>query len=96
MTDWLEMPTSQYNPMYASNNEYLSQYTWAVDSNSGSAIPLDVNYYRDAFKNGTKAQMKVRADRGSCSHVACLLCCYSHVHRCLNKIFCAHMHGRRI
>jgi hypothetical protein len=66
ITDWLQMPTSLYNPMYAANTSYITQSPelgeWAVDAESamgGSAIPLDPAYYRAAFKNGSRAQMKM-------------------------------------
>ena len=66
LSDWLGLPTSLYNPMYAAtNNTYIEDparynYTWAVDPNApngGSALPVDANYYRDAFRNGSKAGM---------------------------------------
>eukprot|EP00038_Savillea_parva_P003767 m.130016 g.130016 ORF g.130016 m.130016 type:complete len:666 (+) comp11274_c1_seq2:922-2919(+) len=59
LTDWLEMPTSLYAPMYAAQNDYSDQYTWLVDDVYGSSIPLDVQFYRDLFANGSKAQMKM-------------------------------------
>jgi hypothetical protein len=39
---------------------WQQKYKWAVDPTSqkgGSAVPLDAQYYRDAFKNGSAAQM---------------------------------------
>ena len=66
MTDWLGMPTSLYNPMYSANTSYISANpelgAWAVDTSSamgGSAIPLDPAYYRAAFRNGSRAKMKM-------------------------------------
>ena len=65
MTDWLGMPTSLYNPMYAANTSYITSNTsygeWAVDRGSamgGSAVPLDAAYYRAAFRNGSRARMQ--------------------------------------
>jgi hypothetical protein len=60
MTDWLQTPTSLYSSMYADNNLYQSQglYKWAADG-SGSALPVDVDFYRDIFRNGSVAQMKM-------------------------------------
>jgi hypothetical protein len=67
LTDWLGMPTSQYCPMYSAANDYIADshrynYTWAVDVNATvgpTAIPIDAQFYRDAFANGSHAQMKM-------------------------------------
>ena len=68
LSDWLGMPTSLYNSMYAAtNNTYIEDkarynYTWAVDAGApggGSALPVDKMFYRDIFANGSKARMKM-------------------------------------
>ena len=66
MTDWLGLPTSLYNPMYAANTSYITHNPelgqWAIDHASakgGSAIPLDPAYYRAAFRNGSRARMRM-------------------------------------
>ena len=63
LTDWLGMPTSLYAPMWSANNSYRDQYRWIADTDvgtdAGAAIPVDIDFYRDVFKNGSHAQMKM-------------------------------------
>jgi hypothetical protein len=78
LSDWLGMPTSQYCPMYSASNDYITDherynYTWAVDLDATvgpTAIPLDVQFYRDAFANGSRAQMKMFEQDFLCTYAA--------------------------
>lgn len=78
LSDWLGMPTSQYCPMYSATNDYIIDtsrynYTWAVDVNATvgpTAIPVDVQFYRDAFHNGSHAQMKMFEQDFLCTYAA--------------------------
>jgi hypothetical protein len=78
LTDWLGMPTSQYCPMYSAENDYITDrerynYTWAVDVDATvgpTAIPLDVQFYRDAFANGSHAQMRMFEQDFLCTYAA--------------------------
>ena len=77
MSDWLEMPTSQYCPMYSADNDYIRDprynYTWVTDDTAtvgATAIPVDENFYRDAFRNGSRAQMKMFEQDFLCTYAA--------------------------
>jgi hypothetical protein len=78
LSDWLGMPTSQYSPMYAATNVYITDserynYSWAIDSAAplgGSAVPTDVNFYRDMFRNGSRAQMKMFEQDFLCTYAS--------------------------
>ncbi len=75
MTDWLQMPVSLYNPMYSSQTSYIQNSElgeWVVDYNSskgGSALPLSPMYYRAAFRNGSRAQMKMFEQDFLCTYL---------------------------
>jgi len=61
--------------MYSAHNEYISdpRYTWAVDTEAplgGSALPLSVEFYRDLFRNGSKAQMRMFEQDFLCTYGA--------------------------
>ena len=61
--------------MYSAHNEYLSdpRYTWAVDTEAplgGSALPLSAEFYRDLFRNGSKAQMRMFEQDFLCTYGA--------------------------
>jgi len=60
MTNFLGAPTSLYSSMWSDKNVYQQAglYKWAVDG-SGSVLPVDVQFFRDIFKNGSVAQMKM-------------------------------------
>lgn len=60
MTNFLDAPTSLYSSMWSDKNVYQQQglYKWAVDD-SGSVLPIDPQFFRDIFKNGSVAQMKM-------------------------------------
>ena len=80
MTDWLKMPTSQYCPMYSAQNDYIVDpqynYTWVadVDATVGpTAISVDVNFYRDVFRNGSHAQMRMFEQDFLCTYAASIL-----------------------
>lgn len=51
LTNWLELPSSLYAPMWSANNSYRDQYRWVVDetvgTDAGAAIPVDPQFYRD-------------------------------------------------
>lgn len=77
MSNWLEMPTSQYCPMYSAFNDYIVEsgynYTWAIDDAAAvgpTAIPVDVDFYRDVFRNGSHAQMKMFEQDFLCTYAA--------------------------
>merc|ERR1719397_1535530 len=56
LTGWLGLPLSLYAPGYSADNVYRDSYNWVLDSKK-HAIPVDKNFYRDIFRNGTKAGM---------------------------------------
>eukprot|EP00039_Didymoeca_costata_P008485 m.112767 g.112767 ORF g.112767 m.112767 type:complete len:859 (-) comp14102_c0_seq2:80-2656(-) len=59
MTNWLNSPTSLYNPMYSATNVYINNpdYEWLIDETKNNTIPLGQKFYDDIFANGSKAQM---------------------------------------
>ena len=69
MTDWLHLPLSLYVDSYNANNVYIKagQYRWHTDA-KGHAIPLDVEFFRDIFTNGTRAGMKMFEQDFLCSY----------------------------
>jgi hypothetical protein len=77
MSDWLGMPTSQYCPMYSANNDYITDpgynYTWLIDDTAtvgATAIPVDEDFYRDVFRNGSHAQMRMFEQDFLCTYAA--------------------------
>lgn len=67
-TDWLQMPLSLYAPMYYKENVWSHDYHWKIDDmKNESAIPLDPNFYKDLFANGTKIGMKMFEQDFLCS-----------------------------
>ena len=61
--------------MYSAHNEYISdpRYTWAIDTEAplgGSALPLSVEFFRDVFRNGSKAQMRMFEQDFLCTYGA--------------------------
>ena len=44
--------------MYSAHNSYLQDYHWVTDD-TGRALPVDVEFYRAMFTNGTKAGMRM-------------------------------------
>ena len=63
LTNWLGVPSSLYAPMWSANNSYIDQYRWIVDetvgADAGAAIPVDPQFYRDVFKNGSHADIRM-------------------------------------
>mmetsp|Transcript_435 Transcript_435/g.476 ORF Transcript_435/g.476 Transcript_435/m.476 type:complete len:801 (+) Transcript_435:113-2515(+) len=59
-TDWLGAPLVLYAPMYAADNDWTTHYHFKNDPDGKkSSIPLDPNFYRDLFQNGTRIGMKM-------------------------------------
>jgi hypothetical protein len=65
-SDWLDMPLAMYAPEYASNNVWIDDYTWKVDTNT--AIPIDPGFYSNLFANGTSIGMKSFEQDFLCSY----------------------------
>jgi hypothetical protein len=69
-SDWLGMPLAMYAPEYSGENVWITDYDWkTVQIPRGStAIPLDPNFYRDLFRNGTVIGMVMFEQDFLCSY----------------------------
>lgn len=67
LTSWLGVPLSLYVPMYNPHNVYRAKYNWKVDD-TNHAIPMDEQFYRDMFSNGTRAGMRHFEQDFLCTH----------------------------
>jgi len=69
-SDWLGLPLSMYAPEYSGENIWINDYNWkTVHVPRGStAIPLDPNFYRHLFANGTKIGMVMFEQDFLCSY----------------------------
>ena len=68
LSDWLGWPTSLYASSYSAENVYrqAGKYDWKVDAGT-HALPVDPEFYRDIFTNGSKAGMKMFEQDFFCS-----------------------------
>mmetsp|Transcript_28175 Transcript_28175/g.52614 ORF Transcript_28175/g.52614 Transcript_28175/m.52614 type:complete len:774 (-) Transcript_28175:206-2527(-) len=58
LSDWMHSPLSLYTGEYGANNPYRSRFEF-VDHQATTVLPVDVGFYRELFRNGTKAGMKM-------------------------------------